>query len=211
MIVKNAKDYYDQYMSDYSISDPRSVGYANNEAYQKRIDCLAKYLGDEHYNKSTLDFGCGVHLGYYKNFQPERYLGVDCNEEALSTASKYYDIPIVSTYTMGRALLMTARNYYLSSNLASSFDQAILMGVLHDQDTLKSAYSLMNNVFHKVKPGGVMVVMTSGNRVNRNKSSELFMSAHDLLGFASFTGSGVVLSIGELGEHIIAKYIKSNE
>jgi len=90
---KNNKEFYKKVIKRYGIS-PRGVHWNSKESQYIRFEILSKFIKDDIKESVIVDAGCG--FGEYYNYlfdnnlKPKIYIGLDCEEEMINSASKRF-------------------------------------------------------------------------------------------------------------------------
>lgn len=90
---KQNKAFYKKVINKYGISS-RGVHWNSQESQYKRFEVLTKFIKKEISTSTIIDAGCG--FGEYYNYlfdnnlKPKEYIGIDCEEEMISLASKRF-------------------------------------------------------------------------------------------------------------------------
>jgi len=90
---KNNTQFYKRVIKKYGIS-ARGVHWNCEQSQYLRFEILTKFIKDDIKECAIVDAGCG--FGEYYNylfdndFKPEKYIGIDCEEEMINAASKRF-------------------------------------------------------------------------------------------------------------------------
>ena len=90
---KNNTQFYKRVIKKYGIS-ARGVHWNSEESQYIRFKALTQFIQDEIKDCVIVDAGCG--FGEYYNylfdndFKPQKYIGIDCEEEMINAASKRF-------------------------------------------------------------------------------------------------------------------------
>lgn len=204
----NTNHIYDDLLKQYSVDDPRVVGWSNHEAYNKRTQIVRKYACPRTTDK-VLDYGCGTMLSYYKEFHPSYYVGYDCNPSSLRAASDYYDIPIIHN-TIDDNYLKSAHELLVDDikYITTKFDLIIVNGVLQDCRDLSEVRDLVTMLSQYMSDHSKMHIITPSNLSARLADNELFLSPYDMVTLAQILNMRFTLSYGELGQHLVLNLYK---
>jgi SAM-dependent methyltransferase len=93
MAQKNNTEFYKKAIEKYGIS-AQGVQWNSDYTQYKRFEILTSFIENEIKESSIIDAGCGF-AEYYNylfdnNLKPKSYLGIDCEEQMISLASKRF-------------------------------------------------------------------------------------------------------------------------
>jgi ubiquinone/menaquinone biosynthesis C-methylase UbiE len=122
---KNNTQFYRRVIKKYGIS-ARGVHWNCQESQYIRFEILTKFIKDDMKDSVIVDAGCG--FGEYYNYlydnhlKPEKYIGIDCEEEMINAASKRF----LNTKFVLKNILedkLPAADYYICSGAMNTLDE----------------------------------------------------------------------------------------
>lgn len=201
---------YRDWSKQYSLGDPRAVGWVNQEALDKRFHLTRDLLECES-KSSVLDYGCGASLNLLKYIKPENYLGVDIREESLDLAIKEYGeslevkrISVLEDINEGRHLSTVEEFYSLDYTLLKKWDRIVCQGVYQEFPSIQEIRENILSLVRQLNDNGIFVAMTPSNReVNFDAPAVMRLSVHDLVSILEETNLPYDIYSGVLGEHLV--------
>jgi len=122
---KNNTQFYKRVIKKYGIS-ARGVHWSCEESQYIRFKVLTQFIQDEVKDCVIVDAGCG--FGEYYNylfdndFKPEKYIGIDCEEEMINAASKRF----LNTKFVLKNILedkLPSADYYICSGAMNTLNE----------------------------------------------------------------------------------------
>ena len=122
---KNNTQFYRRVIKKYGIS-ARGVHWNCEETQYLRFEILSKFIKNDMKDSVIVDAGCG--FGEYYNYlydndlKPKEYIGIDCEEEMISSASKRF----LNTKFVLKNILedkLPTADYYICSGAMNTLDE----------------------------------------------------------------------------------------
>lgn len=122
---KNNTQFYKRVIKKYGIS-ARGVHWSCEESQYIRFEILSKFIKNDIKDSVIVDAGCG--FGEYYNYlydndlKPKEYIGIDCEEEMISPASKRF----LNTKFVLKNILedkLPSADYYICSGAMNTLDE----------------------------------------------------------------------------------------
>lgn len=122
---KNNTQFYKRVIKKYGIS-ARGVHWDSEESQYIRFEILTKFIKNDIKDSTIIDAGCGFgeyyNYLYDNNLKPKKYIGIDCEEEMITQASKRF----LNTKFVLKNILedkLPTSDYYVCSGAMNTLDE----------------------------------------------------------------------------------------